>query len=730
MDFAYLLKVLWRRKWIILLSTLLAAVLAFVFTTYQKKVYSSAAQYSTGISAQMISLAGRSNELFEMEAKLNNVIVTFKSPIVVGMISYRLLLHDLDKPAEAYHKLTQKDIESKAYKSIDFDKARITLREKINKGELLNSASAEERNLNSLLELYNYDYTRMLKRLTISRIQNTDYLEVICKSENPYMAADVVNRLGIEYVRFSESLSTERGKQSADTIASFMQLQQRKVDSLTRLLLQEKQNQGAIKPEELSAIALNTLNGLKSRVTEEKAKYNTAKESSESLKKQLDLLISGVTGNNNEEIVSLKNKRSSLLTELTRKGGTDAELQKQISELTRQIAAKSGSNSSTANQKRKEKIDDLNLKVAEQDAIVQASARNIAELEAQIREVSPRTNIGAGSEIKLSALQTQLGIETNQLSEIKEKFSQAQGLLKEVATMNFKQTLVGQPAVSHDSRKRFIAMAIGGFSMLFLSSLLFVFIQLVDTSIKTPSQFQRLTGLKLLTVTNSINLKKDVVASIISNNYQEADKTLLHESAFKESMRKLRYEIDNSGKKILLVTSTQPGEGKTVLIQALANIMKLSKKKVLIVDTNFSNNELTGFYQAQPSLEDSSKLGSNYSYENIKKIISPTPDISIDIIGCRGGNYTPSEMLPFNNILAHLSNLDSEYDYIILEGASLNHHADSKELAQYCDAVIAVFSAESSVKQNDEESIKYLHGLNDKFLGAVLNKVQLENVDM
>ena len=38
------------------------------------------------------------------------------------------------------------------------------------------------------------------------------------------------------------------------------------------------------------------------------------------------------------------------------------------------------------------------------------------------------------------------------------------------------------------------------------------------------------------------------------------------------------------------------------------------------------------------------------------------------------------------------------YDYIFMEGAPLNGYSDSKELVQYADGVIAIFSATSEIQ--------------------------------
>ena len=199
---------------------------------------------------------------------------------------------------------------------------------------------------------------------------------------------------------------------------------------------------------------------------------------------------------------------------------------------------------------------------------------------------------------------------------------------------------------------------------------------------------------------------------------------------FVENTRKLRFEIENTGKKIFLFTSNKIGEGKTTVMEALANSFSLSRKKVLLVDSNFSNNTLTEKFQAKPSLEKFSVNGERNPLDKFEDIKSETPIPYVELVGCNFGNYTPSEILPKNNLLDHLRAIAENYDFVFIEGAALNTHADSKELSKYVDGIISVFSARSVLRQTDKESIQFLKHTGNKFVGAVLNEVQAENIDL
>jgi Mrp family chromosome partitioning ATPase/uncharacterized protein involved in exopolysaccharide biosynthesis len=725
MDFAYLLSVIWRKKWIIAGATLLAALIAFLFSYLQPRFYSSTAQYSTGVGAQKISLSGlQGSGWSETEIGINNVIATFKSPTVLGMVSYRLLLDEIARNKENGKQDNSSDQKKKQlFDFVHDDSTSAILRDKLNNQVILNPTIPYEKRILDALDEYGFGYASMSKNIRINRIPGTDYLDVVFRSNDPNISAMVVNTVGIEYLRFYEFITNQRGKQTADTIASFMQTQQKKVDSLTNLLIEEKKRQGAVNPEQASNLALQTVTTLQQRLTEEKARYNTASSTYESLKNQLQVLqgsVSGATGAT-EEILRLQSRKRELLAEMNERGGNDPDIRNQLDQINRKIASSAGTPTSM---RKKERIDDINLQLAEQQGIIQASSKTISDLESQIRSTSGKTNIGAGNEIKMTALWSTLDIENRQLVQIKDKYIQAQGLLKEAPNAAFRQTLIGQPSTEPDPDKSMINMGIAGTSALFMTSFLFLLGTLLNPSIRTPSQFRKITSLPLVAVLNQIKSLNNngSVEDALTQADNHPDNIL-----FREQLRKLRFALENSGKRKLLVTSLKKGVGKTTVIQALAHTMKMSRKRVLLIDTNFHDNKLSREFTVQAYLEDTAKMFPQP--EQMKKVITKTNDPFIDIIASKGGSYTPSELLPTQNILGQLDHLLKEYDYVILEGPAMNQHADSHELVRYVDGVLAVFGADEKISPADTAMLEKLESMEKTVIGTVLNRVARADIE-
>ena len=59
----------------------------------------------------------------------------------------------------------------------------------------------------------------------------------------------------------------------------------------------------------------------------------------------------------------------------------------------------------------------------------------------------------------------------------------------------------------------------------------------------------------------------------------------------------------------------------------------------------------------------------------------------------------------------------------------MNNYSDTKELVDFVDKVVTIFAAESDIKQIDKDSIHFLKSLGGKFMGAILNKVNLKDLN-
>lgn len=730
MDFSYLFRILLKRKWIILGSALVAAVLAFVLTLNQPKQYKSTAQVATGYTTyDPIKLVNENADYFSQETKFSNVIVTFSSPAVINLLSYNLALHDLTA-AEPYTTLTAEQ-QQQAFKNISKEEAIAAFRQKLQTMQMLSPSVKEDRKLLDVLNAYGYDYNTLNKKLNVNRLDRTDYLNISYVSENPSLSAFVVNTAYDQFIRYYGTSRDRTAAESIDTLKSIMEKKKQILDEKNALL----QRAGLSTSELQSNADLSTIPSLEGELANERTKLNTYEADLRKVNQRLQALSrqsSSSATTDNSELIELKNARNEAYAQYLRTN--KQEDFNKYNELKNKYQQKVLS-SSVASGPLKDPIaekTELQGQKSDLEIDIQSSRSYINSLNGRIAALKQNVSSAASLSAASESLIKEAEFANKEYLDAKQRYNAASDIGGS-SLVNFRLVVPGQPALNPEPSKRPIIIALAAFAALFTTIAIIIFLTYLDSSVRTPLIFSKNVNLKLISLVNFMHLKDKSITDVIAHRTESADmEERNRNNVFRESLRKLRFEIENSGKKTFLFTSTKKGQGKTTLIQALAYSMSLSKKKVLIIDTNFCNNDLTVQLNAEPVLEKiiPYKTDNQAIVEQVRVFSKDLGLGSVYAIGSEGGDYTPSEILPRENLLQHLDSLKSDFDYIFLEGPPLNDFSDSKELAQYVDGVVAVFSARAEIKQIDKQSMTFYRELNGKFVGSILNMVDLKNINV
>jgi succinoglycan biosynthesis transport protein ExoP len=737
MDIIYLFKVLVRRKWTILFCLGLGLLGGLVYRLFVPRQYLSTAQYSTGFAqTQKVSLQlTEMYDINQIDSRINNYIETFKSPIVLSMVSYDLMLHDLDSE-HPFRNLKDKARDDSAFKKADLVKARLILRDRLSNFTLLSTYDPQDKMVFDLLNLYDYDQENILKHLAVERVINTDYINVSYSSENPLLSAYVANKIGVKFKEFFISLSSTTTKESLYKLDSLRESKIRDVDTLRNRLQQFRDKIGTPNPGDAATAAMSALQELTSQQTAQQANLNDYNARLASINDQLRELdanpsgvISGVTNNHGEEILALRRTNEQLGAKLALKGGVDASIQKQIDDNVNkinQLSRGNGFQSLSPGIKAADRKDQLMRDKLDLQSAIASTTANIELYKSRVEQFRKIAFSGGGQEVVANAYLNDLTIAEKDLEKYNSSIFASQDI--DVSPdFKFKQIMLGQPPIKPEPTKGLLILSIAGLSMFFLAILIIVILELLDSSLRTPSIFKKETQLEVLSTVGQIELEKKSLPDYFDFNTRSDRES--NDLPFIENLRKLRFEIEQSGKRVILFTSTKSLEGKTTIIESIAYTFSRSKKKILLIDANFSNNTLTRDFSAKPTLTSFSLSGSENA-DKIWSVTTVTKIPNVDLIGCEEGNYTPSEILPKNNLLEHAEKLKQHYDFILIEGAALNSHADSKELTAFVEGVIIVFSAKNSLGEIDRESITFLKHHKHKFIGAVLNNVDEQNLDL
>lgn len=736
MDLLVLAKVLWRKAWIIILVSCIAAFAAYLFTTDMKDTFVSNAQIGTGFTLNdQIQITEEKFNMRDADVKFNNLMNSMQSGLVTNLTSYRLLLHDLDPKKVAYHR---PDPVAFTFSPKENALVRKMVKQKLDSLSPLSTSDPEYPTIRKYLEAYGYDYTTLKETILIERIPNTDYIQVEASADKPGLAALTTNAFCEEFLRYHNSLKTERTGESVEFLKQLADNKKAELDAKveTQKMFRASNN---VYAEGEGSIRLSQLTGLESQRDISRSNLQRIELTIQRLKDDIKRIGAPVVSNNNQKILLLRSKINKLNERYITSGSTNQRLLDSLNILREQLATENDmSNRQGASIPQGMTVADLQMKLRDAEIDHQVERSNLSLIESKIQNLQYSVSGYASKESQLAAIQKDIDLATQSYTEAMEKYNNAKNKL--IASNTMRQVLTAVPPVNPESSKRMMIIGLAAFTSMIICVFAIVSLELLDGSIRTTERFKRMVGLPLMGVINRIDNRHFNIRTYFNQQNGNEETEL-----FKSLLRKFRHELENLNSKVILFTSPNRKDGKTFTMFAAAYVLSLLDKRVLIIDTNFKNNSLSqllGRTKGDLKLLDSKKVKMLASaqngedkkqepemeHENSYDLINPTKYKNIYIVGNSGGGHeSPAEILSgkdFGNLILTLAD---SFDYVLLEGAATNEYSDTRELVRYSDKVVAVFSANAPIKQLDRESVQYFKSLGKKFGGAVLNQVETKD---
>jgi uncharacterized protein involved in exopolysaccharide biosynthesis/Mrp family chromosome partitioning ATPase len=731
MDVSTLIKVLKKRWWILVFIPLVCAILAFSFKHLGEKEYQSEAKISTGITVNDdINGAAKYFNPYEISVAFNNLIQNLRSRHIINLLSYDLLLHDIGKEGE-YRIIEDEADLIKVVSFLENENLIELLTNKRNNQEVLNSSNEADKAISEIFKIYDYDFEHLSEHLTVRRISGSDFIQIQFISENPRLSAFVVNRLSQIYIRHDNDQRKNKSDVSLESLAQLVANKKEELQVKMEQLKNYKSSNGLLDSDIESESKIRQIQDYESQISAQDQEYKANHLSLSKVEQQLKQ--NEVIEQENEQLVELRTLVNRLNERYITGDSQDKVLYDSIQSLRDNIQIKLAKVRRAA----RDPLDknDLLKERTRLEVAIQISESNLNVLNSKLTSLKYSISDFANKEANISTLENEVEITKEEYTSAQENYSSAHDRIA-VSGVNLTQVMQGEPALKPESSKTMIYTVFGGALGFFMSLFGILLLEYSDVRIKSPIRFKKEVKLPLAGFIVNMTKTFDIVDFI-------AEEETIHDNLdeLNHSLRKIRFEIENLEGKVMLFTSTKDDVGKSFIVMALSKSLSMMKKKVLIIDTNLRNNTLTELLVAGQGLK---KLLSSFSKNSEVKllesgnnetqtyfdddIIKKTYNQYIDIIGCKTTQMTPGEVLSDIDFEVIIDWLRVNYDYIFLEGASLNSFSDSKELIKYIDHIIPIFSARENLTQEDKESVKYLKTLGPKLGPAILNQVELEDL--
>ncbi len=199
--------------------------------------------------------------------------------------------------------------------------------------------------------------------------------------------------------------------------------------------------------------------------------------------------------------------------------------------------------------------------------------------------------------------------------------------------------------------------------------------------------------------------------------------------AAKEAYRTIRanlaFSLIKPGCKVVVISSSVPGEGKTTTSANIAFSIARSDKKVLLIDVDLRgpSSQLSRLVKcdAKPGL--TNFLSGMNTWE---EVLHKNVFTNLDVICSGDVSPNPSEIVGSDSVAELIKKMREQYDYIILDTPPINFVSDALTLISQADGVVLVARPNYTTRSDLKKAVEQVNFAGGKILGVVVNGAQDE----
>jgi len=653
--------------------------------------------------------------------------LTYYLSSCLNLLSFHLLNHDLD-PEEFGDGPFRQVVGLEEIDADDLEVLNQLLATKLDELKPEFKNPEDELFFNQIAKKFEYDYEALKQdHIQIQRMGATDYVKISFISEKAELSAFASSKFSKLFIDYSESLRTSENEEYLKYLSETAKDKKGILTKKQLALKSYESDEGLVDLESQREATVNQIKDLEQQRNLAQSTVNASKKTIRELERLMDdnapLLPKTVPGEKdntatllvNKKILNLRGQVAELRNNIIDGVGNKRKNESRLRSVKRELDSEMKALARLKKEKilEKEQVEDntianelfekhldakINLTNAEEDI----SIINGKLVDLQRRSKSYVSNqaytLNLEREIDVAKKDYELVVRKLEEERLETKGDESPLTIIEHAQLPEKA----------ESDKQLIFTAFSGVVGGSMATFFIFLLAFLDNTMHSPNQFKTFTGLPLIGNITKIKQKKLDLINLFSGDSGDVSF-----ERFKELVRDFRFNLEKvEDGNIFLVTSPREDEGKSFLITVVAHALRLKQKRVLVIDTNFKRNTLST-WAAKPlplssgihQLLVEAKLTEHFA---VTSLASPFNNSPIESISNSGRSQSPLEGLDEGAFQQFLAELSKRYDYVFMEGAALNEYADTKELIDFSDNVIAVFSSDSTLRQADKDSITFL----------------------
>jgi tyrosine-protein kinase len=246
-----------------------------------------------------------------------------------------------------------------------------------------------------------------------------------------------------------------------------------------------------------------------------------------------------------------------------------------------------------------------------------------------------------------------------------------------------------------------------------------VFLEVLDTTVKTAEDLQELAAAPVLAGVPFDHDAKSGVLTVTGGGHSS------RAEALRQLRTNLQYVNVDRPVKTLVVTSAVPGEGKSSTACGVAMLFAEAGQRVLIMDADLRRPRIAEYLGLQAAA-------------GLTAVLAGKASIA-DVIQQYGGNLwvlpsgflppNPSELLGSQHMATLLEELRTMFDMVIVDSPALLPVTDAAVVAARADGALLLARARRTTTAQVKAAVQALHSVDARLLGCVLNMVAAKGPD-
>jgi len=566
--------------------------------------------------------------------------------------------------------------------------------------------------------------------LSADPIEDTRLLAISFKHSNPQLAAAVANTIANVFIARGRRGKSSAFEETNSWLSTKTRELQAKVQQAEKNLADYTNQREIFSTDGKENLVTGKLSALHSQAMQAEMKRMLSQSLYEEVKKgNVDKLPEAFA---DPQTIALQGKLNELSTQMAQMRVKLGAEHPKVVELNRQI---------TTIQKQ---VEDSRTKLADRlKADYERAMRDEQSLNAALNQAKTEAAQQNENNIKFSILRQEVETAKHLYTDFLQKTNQA-NLQAASQETNSKKTQLVEPALvpaSPVGPNRLRTIMIGLLLSLAAGIGLALFLEFLNNTIKSVEDVTSYLGLPALAIVPALNKKQLQVQteeSTALTPLMASEKAFLqlgrlmvnnNHSAFAEAYRSIRTSIllSSAGTppRTILVTSSQPGEGKTTTAINTAIALSQLKARTLIIDADMRRPSMHKVFGLPHSQGLSTYLSSNEVEVGtlIQKL--PLPDLYLLPSGMIPPD--PAELVSSGKMKELLEILAPEFQYIIIDSPPMINVSDSIVLSTLADGVIFVVKGGDTKRSIVRRARQELAAVRARVIGVVINNLNLRS---